>query len=88
MSQFAEPLWNDPGLKGGISLRDQIFTLKKRKKTQAGNKWSKILASEDKANTTGQPDRVDTNQLVLKKQNKTTLSLKKKQKNFVLNGML
>ena len=31
-SQLAEPLWTDPGLKSGISLRELIPTLKKKKK--------------------------------------------------------
>ena len=31
-SQLAEPLWTDPGLKNGISVRDLISTLKKKKK--------------------------------------------------------
>ena len=35
-SQIAEPLWTDPGIKSGISLRERIFTFKKKKKTQAG----------------------------------------------------
>ena len=30
--QLAEPLWTDPGLKSGISVRELIFTWKKRKK--------------------------------------------------------
>ena len=35
---LAEPLWTDPGLKSGISVRDLISTLKKKyeKKTSAG----------------------------------------------------
>ena len=31
-SQLAEPLWTDPGLKSGISMRELISTLKKKKK--------------------------------------------------------
>ena len=31
-SQIAEPLWTDPGLKSGISLRGLISTFKKKKK--------------------------------------------------------
>ena len=31
-SQLAEPLWLDPGLKCGISLRELISTSKKKKK--------------------------------------------------------
>ena len=53
-SQLAESLWTDPGINGGISVRELISTLKK--KAQAGNEWSKILkkilASEEKATTT------------------------------------
>ena len=30
-SQLVEPLWTDPGLKCGISLRELISTLKKKK---------------------------------------------------------
>ena len=30
-SQLAEPLWTDPGLKSGISLRELISTFKKKK---------------------------------------------------------
>ena len=58
-SQLAEPLWTDPGLKSGISLRKLISTLKKTTtttKTQAGNELSnillKILEREEKATTT------------------------------------
>ena len=40
-SQVAEPLWTDPGLKSGISVRELISTLKKN--MQAGNKLSNIL---------------------------------------------
>ena len=35
-SQLAEPLWTDPGLKSGISVRDLIFIKKKTKKNRAG----------------------------------------------------
>ena len=55
-SQFAEPLWTDPGIKNGISVRELISTSKKNKKkkqAQAGNEWwtilPQILAIEDKA---------------------------------------
>ena len=55
-SQLAEPLWTDPGLKSGISVRELISTQKKKKRkkeAQAGNEWSnilpKILASEETA---------------------------------------
>ena len=56
-SQLAEPLWTNPGVKSGISVRKLISTLrKKEKKTQAGNEFWKILpksshAREDKATT-------------------------------------
>ena len=40
-SQFAEPLWTDPGLKSGINVCELISTLKK--KAQAENEWSNIL---------------------------------------------
>ena len=53
-SQLAEPLWTDPGLKSGISVRELIFTLKKK---SAGGEWivehsPKILAREEKTTTT------------------------------------
>ena len=56
-SQLAEPLWTDPGLKSGISVRKLISTKKQtNKQTQAGNELSnilpKILAREEKATTT------------------------------------
>ena len=35
-SQLAEPLRTDPGLKSGISLRELISTLKKKKKSAGG----------------------------------------------------
>ena len=46
-SQFAEPLWTDPGIKSGINARELISTLKKI----GGGKWMvehfpQILASE------------------------------------------
>ena len=41
-SQLAEPLWADPGVKGGISVLELASTLK-NKKVQAGNDWSNIL---------------------------------------------
>ena len=34
-SQLAEPLWTDPGLKSGISVRKLIPTLKKKRKKEA-----------------------------------------------------
>ena len=47
-SQLAKPLWTDPRIMSGISVRDLISTLKKKKqnkkqKTQAGNEWSNIV---------------------------------------------
>ena len=42
-SQLAEPLSTDPGLKSGISLRELISALKK-KKAQAGNESEKATA--------------------------------------------
>ena len=49
-SQLAEPLWTDPGLKSGISLRELISTSKKK---NAGGEWivehsPKFLAREEK----------------------------------------
>ena len=40
LSMLAEPLWTDPGLKRGISVRELISTLKK--KALAGNELSNI----------------------------------------------
>ena len=40
-SQFAEPLWTDPGIKSEISVRELISTKKgreKERKVQAGNR--------------------------------------------------
>ena len=42
LSQLAEPLWADPGIKSGISVRILIPALK-RKESQAGNEWMHIL---------------------------------------------
>ena len=36
LSQLAQPLWTDPGIKIGISVRQLTFTLKKKKKKIAG----------------------------------------------------
>ena len=41
-SQLAEPLWTDPGLKSGISVR-KLISAKKKKKVQAGNELLNIL---------------------------------------------
>ena len=35
-SQLAEPLWTDPGIKCGISMRELISTKKKKKKCRQG----------------------------------------------------
>ena len=48
-SQPAEPLWTNSGVKSGISVRKLISTLKKKKKAQAGNKLSNILAKSSHA---------------------------------------
>ena len=48
-SQLAGPLWTDPGLKSGITVRKLISTLKKKKKAQAGNGWSNILPKSSQA---------------------------------------
>ena len=57
--QLAEPLWTDPGLQVGISLRELISALKKN----AGREWMvehspQILACEEKATTTTLSKRV------------------------------
>ena len=50
LSQFAEPLWIDPCLKSGISVRELISTLKtRRKEVQAGNKLWNILPKSSQA---------------------------------------
>ena len=54
-SQLAEPLWTDPYLKSGITLRELISTSKKEEeKKSAGGEWiiehfPQILAREEKA---------------------------------------
>ena len=54
-SQLAEPLWTDPGLRSGISVRNLISILKK--KVQAGNAMSNIFPksshARNKATNTG-----------------------------------
>ena len=53
--QLAEPLWTDPSLRSGISLRKLISTEKKKKKNRQGmncRTFSKMLACEEKATTT------------------------------------
>ena len=42
LSQLTEPLWTNSDIKSGISVRELISTIKK-KKTQAENEWSDIL---------------------------------------------
>ena len=53
LSQLAEPLWTDPALKSGISVRELISASKKKKKkkkkAQAGNEWSNILPKSSQA---------------------------------------
>ena len=42
--QLAEPLWTDPGITSGISVRELISTSKnKNKKARAENEWLNIL---------------------------------------------
>ena len=41
LSQFAKPLWSDPGLKSRISMHELVSILKK--KMQMGNEKSNIL---------------------------------------------
>ena len=43
LSQLAEPLWTDPGLKSGISVRELISSFKKKEKAHVGNELSNIL---------------------------------------------
>ena len=55
-SHLAEPLWNDPGIKSGISVRELISTLEEEEKS-AGGKWMvehipRFLANEENATTT------------------------------------
>ena len=55
-SQFAEPLWTDPGIKSEISVRELISTKKgreKERKVQAGNRqtFPPNARSEEKATT-------------------------------------
>ena len=49
LSQLAEPLWTDPGVKSGISVCELISTKKKKKKkVQAGSEWLNIEMLTDK----------------------------------------
>ena len=55
VSQLAEPLWTDPGLKSGTSVGELISTLKKERKQSAGWEWMleyslNILPSEKNNN--------------------------------------
>ena len=65
-SQFAEPLWIDPGLKSGISARVLISAEKKKKRKEgAGEEWMvehspKILASGEEAIMTAEPPRAQS----------------------------
>ena len=46
LSQLAEPLWNDPCRKSGISVHELVSTLKK---SQAGNELSNVLPKSSHA---------------------------------------
>ena len=49
-SRLAEPLWTDPGVKNGTSVRELISThTHTHTKVQAGNEWSSILPKSSKA---------------------------------------
>ena len=55
-SQLAEPLWTDPGVKSGISVRKIISiktttttTTTTKNKALAGNEWSNILPKSSQA---------------------------------------
>ena len=48
-SQVTKPLWTDPGIKSGTSVRELISTSKKKKKAQAENDWSNILPKSSQA---------------------------------------
>ena len=54
--QITEPLWTDPGLKSGISVREQISTKKKKKKSTGRESIvehsPKILTCKEKATIT------------------------------------
>ena len=56
-SQLAAPLWTDPDLRSGISVRDLISTLKKKKKkkAQAGYELSNILQKSSHAKKKAAP---------------------------------
>ena len=48
LSQLAEPLWNNPGLKSGISVR-KVISAVKRQQMQAGNELSNSLSKSSHA---------------------------------------
>ena len=54
-SQLAEPLWTDPGVKSGITVRELISTYKKKKKKKAQaddrRTFPQNAGSEEKATT-------------------------------------
>ena len=52
MSQLAEPLWTDPGIKSGISVYELISTLKSTGGQGMVKHYPQTLASEEKATTT------------------------------------
>ena len=54
-SQLAEPQWTDSGVKSGISMREPISTLKKKRGVQAGNEWSNILPKSSQARKNSPP---------------------------------
>ena len=63
-SNLTEPLWTDPGLKSGISVRELIST-KKKKNAQAGNEMSNILPKTSHARkkpSPPPPPLTDTNE--------------------------
>ena len=62
-SQLAEPLWTDPGIKSGMSVRELISTLKKKKTKRrglAGNGWLNILPESSQARKKPPPSAYTT----------------------------
>ena len=62
-SQLAEPLWTDPSLKSGISVRELISISFKKKKKRAGRERlvehsPQIPASKEKATITKPPNQL------------------------------
>ena len=50
LSQLADPLWTDPGIKSWISVHELISTTKKKKKkAQARNEWLNIFPKYSQA---------------------------------------